>query len=318
MQAEEYDIEVSKENEDDAPSEYAACDSRSDSGLSRAPLTTRFHHSGVRFPVELISRFGEDLSKRDHFKRKYEKIQGKNCYGPARPQMSLNLHSEEADRKLVVAAAMFYNEVKKRGKCSYAHHHHPDWLGHEGTCGIDCSNFSSHLYNLCLGVRFTSAITAQSQMDLPKVKSWSALRPGDLAFFKCKVGHVGVCVEGPGKPSVIHSTSLRFRGKNGPTLASNHKGWPINRFSHGFRFEHVRKKAAEVIISTRIQGDSLTQAELRKRVLDFGVHTDQLNKAEALFVCATKADDKAAKDVMMQLIVDMVMCQQPKFGKKIV
>mmetsp|Transcript_154196 Transcript_154196/g.287465 ORF Transcript_154196/g.287465 Transcript_154196/m.287465 type:complete len:388 (+) Transcript_154196:48-1211(+) len=308
-QTKEEDIVIEQEESKfSGAEEHGNGHSCSSSPIPMALPMAKVHRSGVPFPPELLSRFQEDLSKQGHFKNKYEQIKGKHCYGAPRPHMSLNLRTEDEDRKLLVAAALFYNEVKKRGKCCYAHHHHPDWLGHDGTYGIDCSNFTSHIYNLCLGVRFTSAIKPQSQMGLPKVTSWNALRPGDLAFFtsakSSQVGHVGICIEGQGRPSVIHSTTVRVQGKNGPMLSWSHDRGPINRFSHGFRFEDLRKAAAIYMIRTgRLKSVRFGQTELRKGVLDAGIPQEQLDKA---------ADMSDVKDDKMQLIVDVALSKADK------
>lgn len=223
------------------------------------------HRSGVPFHPELTQRFEND-HKRRQFKSKC-----KTRWGPNRPQMPLDLKGEQENRERVQAAAWFWNAVRVEGGCVYAHHHHPDWKSPKGVYGIDCSNFTSYIYNLVLGVRFTSAIKPQSELNLPRVTRWQLLRPGDLAFFrnmkKTRVSHVGIVVQGSGKPSVIHSSG---GSASGPRCASNHKMWPICRFSHGFRLQdlcklHMRRTMKMKMKKFRISRKIVVKKTIQKR-----------------------------------------------------
>ena len=102
----------------------------------------------------------------------------------------------------------------------YQHHHVPDWqppagwpwketaVGHNGK-GVDCSNFSSFVYNIGFGIKPTSAIKEQAErrempgpgegrttaqhIELPKAYDdlVKTLRTGDLVFIKgSDKGHV--------------------------------------------------------------------------------------------------------------------------------
>lgn len=147
---------------------------------------------------------------------------------------------KKKSRELVQETAMFWNSVRAKGAVVYAHHYHPDWKGNDGRYGIDCSNFVAYVYNLALGVTFTSDITELSKLRLPHVKKWTDMKPGDVALFtnmaRTRVSHTGIAVEGAGKPSVVHSHGGKV---SGPQIASLHNWWPINRFAYGFRLEDL-------------------------------------------------------------------------------
>ncbi len=85
----------------------------------------------------------------------------------------------------------------------YRHHHVPNWESGNGEgAGLDCSNFTSWVYNYGLGINFTSDILAQS--DGPrapgrKLENWESFEPGDLLFIKKKdrsrVSHVVIFID---------------------------------------------------------------------------------------------------------------------------
>lgn len=200
----------------------------------------RYHRSGVPFPSDILHRFQLDLAGQKKFPRT------RSSWGPRRPQMPRAIEGESRDRQHLQSAAMFWNTVRIKGAVTYAHHHHPDWKGHDGHYGIDCSNFVAYLYNLVLGVEFTSDITALSKLKLRHVTNWADLEPGDVALFsnmaRTGVTHTGIIVKGEGNPSVVHSHG------SGPQLASRHNWWPIDRFAYGFRLQDLIASSEQVLV----------------------------------------------------------------------
>lgn len=80
--------------------------------------------------------------------------------------------------------------AKKLIDLPYRHHHIPA-MG-----GLDCSNFTSFVYNFALGIRFSSAIERQSEEVGRKLSDDESLVPGDLIFLYAKdfshVSHVAI------------------------------------------------------------------------------------------------------------------------------
>lgn len=117
--------------------------------------------------------------------------------------------SAEFRRARIIAVAMRYTGY------GYRHHYIPDWdppagwhipkpggARHDGK-GFDCSNFTSFVYNQGLGIKFSSDIQKQADMDsaiingsnesvtvsiIPRqetVAAWKkVLKPGDLIFIR--------------------------------------------------------------------------------------------------------------------------------------
>jgi len=217
---------------------------------ANAGATCRVHRSGLPFPDELLERFQIDL------KCIVDKLDRWGAKQPPMPRVVPwpAVDGKESDRKRIEEAALFYVAVSalRPNLLIYAHHHHPDWLGEDGH-GVDCSNLASHIYNLVLGVRFTSAIGLQSELPLPRLTKWDELRRGDLAFFtnwkRDRVSHSGIIIKHPDGTStiaVVHSTGARQtknhlgkRKHTGPQITTLRSWWPINRFSHGFRIVDI-------------------------------------------------------------------------------
>jgi cell wall-associated NlpC family hydrolase len=98
-----------------------------------------------------------------------------------------------------VKAPMQYSEVqwsrdrivevaKKYVGLPYLHRHIPD-MG-----GLDCSNFSSWVYNYGLGIGVISNVEQQAQLAGRKLSFEETLEPGDLVFIysqdKSRIAHV--------------------------------------------------------------------------------------------------------------------------------
>jgi len=131
-----------------------------------------------------------DFPSRDAFLEKYMIASTQlrhDSWGPKPPtfplaQIPVGIHPVEWQRARVVEVA------KKYIGLPYKHHHVPTWYGPEGQ-GIDCSNFTSWIYNYGLGIRFTSHCQKQAESDRApgrKLKEGEKLEPGDLLFIEKK------------------------------------------------------------------------------------------------------------------------------------
>jgi hypothetical protein len=167
----------------------------------------------------------------------------------------------------------------------YQHHHIPDWhppegwpwekvaAGHNGK-GVDCSNFSSFVYNLGFGLKPNSAIKRQSELrevpgpgegretrtervELPESYAERAkvLKTGDLLFIKSRKGEVSHVVlwVGPigkspdGTPLILDSHGDGVKDSNGETIPAGvhlrpfrEKSWYNGSASHALRLIHSR------------------------------------------------------------------------------
>lgn len=114
---------------------------------------------------------------------------------------------------------------------AYRHHHIPAWDPGEGK-GLDCSNFTSWVYNYGLGVRFTSLVGAQADgFKAPgrRLAPSESFEIGDLLFItkkdRSRVTHVVIWL-GEGKIIDSHGEGVRVR---------NFAGWYKDCFSHARR-----------------------------------------------------------------------------------
>ena len=90
-------------------------------------------------------------------------------------------------RQRVLAAAKKWIGLK------YEHRHIPK-MG-----GLDCSNFTSWVYNFALGVRFSSRVQRQAAEAGRKLSENEELLPGDLLFYwksdkPDEIGHVAIYI----------------------------------------------------------------------------------------------------------------------------
>lgn len=117
----------------------------------------------------------------------------------------------------VVAVAMKYIGLP------YKHRHIPS----QG--GLDCSNFTSWVYNYGFGIKFTSDVHKQAEEAGRKLKTSEKLEPGDLLFIwnksKTKISHVVIYVN---ENTIIDSTITPQA--NGVALRP-FKGWYKERFA---------------------------------------------------------------------------------------
>ena len=133
------------------------------------------------------------------------------------------------DRVLAVA--------NKHVALPYQHHHIPGWdpqsvwPDQEGP-GLDCSNFTSWVYNYALGLRFTSNVEAQADgPDAPgrRLDPAEPLEPADRLFIlneeKTAVSHAVLYIDAE---HIIDST--------GPGVeVRSFAGWYKSRYSHARR-----------------------------------------------------------------------------------
>lgn len=158
---------------------------------------------------------------------------------------------------------------------SYQHHHLPDWNPPAGwpwlpvgrgrnEPGVDCSNFTSFVYNLALGVKLSGAIGAQAAQTVRTVNGRAfsiqrlekpaayadcrrLLRPGDLLYIRNRAGDVshvviwvGALGHAPdGVPLVLDSTGAGHRDSLGHVIPDGVQlrpfrsdGWYFGSLSH--------------------------------------------------------------------------------------
>ncbi len=174
------------------------------------------------------------------------------------------------ERERVIAVALRYQGYH------YRHHHIPDWdapeLSHQpGGKGIDCSNFTSFVYNQALGLKPSGDIQKQSeQLEIPiggterfcrakrierpdTVKGFiDNLKTGDLLYIKSKdeIAHVIIWVGSIGlssdeTPLIIDSTGTNHKDSNGVQIPDGvhlrpftEKSWYFKECSHILRYIH--------------------------------------------------------------------------------
>jgi len=120
---------------------------------------------------------------------------------------------------------------------NYRHHHIPGWdpnpeLNAKTGRGLDCSNFTSWVYNYGLGIKFNSDIAKQADGPLAPGRRLDAaeeLAPGDLLFIllkdRSRVSHVIIYID---KDHIIDSTGTHV-------AVRNFRGWYRTHFSHARR-----------------------------------------------------------------------------------
>jgi len=183
--------------------------------------------------------------------------------------------SDDWKRARIIATALRYAGYH------YRHHYIPDWdpppgwhtpkpggTRHDGK-GLDCSNFTSFVYNQGLGIGFSSAIGKQATIEtatlygtdttfpvkvIPRQDSaelWAkVLKPGDLLFIRPRnaeyISHVviwiGVWGMPEGKLLVLDSHGADVRDSNKATIPEGiylrpfrSDSWYAKRASHAIR-----------------------------------------------------------------------------------
>lgn len=120
-----------------------------------------------------------------------------NSWGPkpasyAGPAIPPSCDRSDWQRRRVVAVAMKYLGLP------YRHHHVPAFDGGDGP-GLDCSNFTSWVYNYGIGVRLDSDIERQAETAGRKLAAGEARQPGDLLFIRTlddkRISHVAIYLD---------------------------------------------------------------------------------------------------------------------------
>ncbi len=222
---------------------------------------------GERGDTKLQSKLPFDEWASDSTRKKY------GAWGPPlkahEPPVGIADKSAEWKRERILALGLRYRGI------SYQHHHLPDWepptgwpwkdVGHGSNAkGIDCSNFTTFVYDVGLGIRFTSAVVEQSEATeavcagkkvkierIEKPESFEAcaktLKTGDLLFIENKdgkVSHVVLWVGGPGgeAPLVLDSTGTGHKDSRGAAIPDGvnlrpfaETGWYFKSLAHVHR-----------------------------------------------------------------------------------
>ncbi|CAH6418445.1 Hypothetical protein POVN_LOCUS173 [uncultured virus] len=141
----------------------------------------------------------------------------------------------------------------------YRHHHIPGWdpstdlTGKPNESrGLDCSNYTSWVYNYGRGFRFTSNVHKQAVMytdypnmqriDRPTATTLPPFQPGDLLFFwrnlpsgEQEISHVALFTEyRQGTPYIIDSHGV---GVTEHPLTGPANRWYETHFNHAIRIE---------------------------------------------------------------------------------
>lgn len=246
-----------------------------------SPYTVDFSHSLEELLPDILHgpRAAPTQQSRIPFDQWYSDATRKQfgSWGPPglhhpEPEVS---HGKSADwkRQRVLAVALRYVGL------NYQHHHLPDfdppadWPWKEVGCGkngrgVDCSNFTTFVYNLALGLKPDSGILQQSELREVKLSDGRAvkaeriplpsdhadfskvLRSADLLFIKNnsgKVSHVVLWVGPPGKspdgtPLILDSTGEGRKDARGVTIPDGIQlrpftktGWYFKCASHALR-----------------------------------------------------------------------------------
>ena len=167
----------------------------------------------------ITSSLTGDFELRDSFRQtEVEKNLWKSCCGSFGPcplpypkvvYESSDKQNPSWDRERAVAVAMKYIGLP------YGHFHIPA-MG-----GLDCSNFTSWVYNYGFGIRISSNITHQATSAGRKLDTSEPLKPGDLIFLydgdRNNISHVAIFVD---ENRVIDSsyTQVAVRPRSGRYL----------------------------------------------------------------------------------------------------
>jgi len=201
------------------------CPVRADNILREPPIVQYSSPYSVRLPYEIRELIPDLLEGERGHRHHQSKISYQHWYnhtvvgpwGPLpreyMPPAIAEGKSAEWKRARVIAAALRFVGYH------YRHHYIPDWdppqgwhtpkaggTRHDGK-GVDCSNFTSFVYNQALGIGFSSDIHKQAAMEgvsihgefwgkdvtiIPRQESvaqWkSVLKPGDLLFIRPRSG----------------------------------------------------------------------------------------------------------------------------------
>lgn len=150
-----------------------------------------------------------------------------DSWGPRRAQYPAPTIPDGCDpttwqRQRIVAVAEKYIGLP------YSHHHIPSYNDGNGV-GLDCSNFTSWVYDYGLGIQINSAIETQSQTAGRKLDPSESLLPGDLLFIRTlddsRISHVVIYID-PEHIIDDHGGGVKIR---------DFKGWYKNHFAYARR-----------------------------------------------------------------------------------
>ena len=110
----------------------------------------------------------------------------------------------------------------------YKHHHIPGFDSGDGV-GLDCSNFTSWVYNYGLGIKINSDITKQANTAGRMLAPDEPLQAGDLLFIRTmndsRISHVVIYIDS-GHIIDDHASGVKIR---------EFKGWYKNHFAYARR-----------------------------------------------------------------------------------
>lgn len=98
--------------------------------------------------------------------------------------------------------------------------------------GIDCSTFTSFIYNYALGIQMGAGVIRQASLMKTRIYDFRKLKKGDLLFFKRpykELYHVAIYID---ENTLIDSTSNR---KTGGVNVRSFSGWYKENFAFGGR-----------------------------------------------------------------------------------
>lgn len=242
-----------------------------------SPYTVKFTYPASELLADLDGERGNTkLHSTTAFPEWYSEGTRKkyNVWGPLLKTMEYpkEFESKPVDwkRERVLAYALRFQGY------TYQHHHIPDWNppkdwpwkevthGANGP-GIDCSNFTTYVYNVTWGIRMNSAIEKQAETkqvkvgerdwkfkEVPKPDSFSEfttkLHPGDLLYIRNKenkVSHVVMWIGVSGSettPLILDSTAMKIVDNKGVTIPDGvyprpftDKSWYYKSLSHVHR-----------------------------------------------------------------------------------
>lgn len=167
-----------------------------------------------------------DFSWRDSLPE-YKSPNYRDSWGPKpasypAPQIPADCDSIKWQQQRIIAVAEKYIGLP------YKHHHTPGFNDGNGQ-GLDCSNFTSWVYNYGLGIKINSDITKQSNTAGRLLTENEPLQPGDLLFIRTiddsRISHVVIYID-PNHIIDDHGSGVKIR---------EFKGWYKNHFAYARR-----------------------------------------------------------------------------------
>ena len=167
-----------------------------------------------------------DWSLRDQLPQ-YTSPKYRDSWGPHKriypaPDIPANCDPVKWKQARIIAVAEKYIGLP------YRHHHTPGFDDGSGV-GLDCSNFTSWVYDYGLGIEINSDVTTQSQTAGRQLDPSEPLQPGDLLFIRTlddsRISHVVIYID-PQHIIDDHSSGVKIR---------EFKGWYKNHMAYARR-----------------------------------------------------------------------------------